>query len=283
MCIIIVCIMLGMLGRFLVFRWEKKKSNMLEKKHELPDPVDSPPELPDPVDSPPELPDPVDSPPELPDPVDSLFIPFWRVWSPEDRARHVLIESRDHLSNVKRVLGTDLDEYHRDNFNCRLEYITKFGHTILCPSILKEVVKLTKGNILGLGVGTAAIEAYLAGILDQGRQLFPTDIKPLPNSHMPVEGLENSAAVATLGEQCDTVIFCWPDLKDPSTCIALQVRPTPFPFVVYVGEREGGCTGDITLHRYLEIYYEQIYCSEPEQWYGIYDCVIVYRLKKKEI
>jgi hypothetical protein len=122
-------------------------------------------------------------------------------------------------------------------------------------NIIREIVRISHGNMLSIGSGKAALEACMLPHMGK-RIIFCTDISPDSNPFMSVIKMDSVSAVTSLGNVSDTCLICWPDLDDSHTLVALQSREEPFPCIIYVGEPRGGCCANDEFFDYLETNYE---------------------------
>lgn len=75
-----------------------------------------------------------------------------------------------------------------------------------------------------------------------------------------------------------TLLLCWPPYAEPMADVAL--RSYRGQTVIYIGESEGGCTGDDAFHRRLEENWEETEHVALPHWHGIHDSLTVYRRKE---
>jgi hypothetical protein len=170
------------------------------------------------------------------------------------------------------------------DFMARQSYVKRFGWAVLDKKACEGIVTLTCGHVLSPGSGLGTWEACLQPMLaDSNRSIICTDVESQRNPFMKVEVLNSSDAVRKYGSTCETCFVCWPAYKDPHTFMALQARPTPFTYVVYIGEGHGGCTGDDQLHEFLDSHYTCQKVFDIPQWggmCGIHDFVQIFKRKK---
>lgn len=85
-----------------------------------------------------------------------------------------------------------------------------------------------------------------------------------------------------LSDHADRALFlCWPPYDDPmaSECLSYYRGGTR---LVYIGEGDGGCTGDATFFERLRRDWVKIAQRCPAHWAGIHDWIEVYERKKEE-
>ena len=123
-------------------------------------------------------------------------------------------------------------------------------------NIIREIVRISHGNMLSIGSGKAALEACMLPHMGKNTKIICTDICPDSNPFMPVLKMNSVSAVTCFGKIAGTCLICWPDLDDSHTLVALQSREEPFPCIIYVGEPRGGCCANDEFFDYLETNYE---------------------------
>lgn len=74
-----------------------------------------------------------------------------------------------------------------------------------------------------------------------------------------------------------TLLICWPPYA--SSMMSETIRAFPGNRLVFVGEGEGGCTGDDEGHRLLEEEWEEADWFPLPQWPGINDMATIYERK----
>ena len=72
-----------------------------------------------------------------------------------------------------------------------------------------------------------------------------------------------------------TLFLCWPPYNEPMAAECL--KNFRGKYVIYVGESEGGCTGDDEFHSILDNDYTLVREQPIPQWYGIHDVMLIYR------
>ena len=76
-----------------------------------------------------------------------------------------------------------------------------------------------------------------------------------------------------------TLFLCWPLYDKPMASRCLKFYKGGC--VAYIGEQNGGCCGDDKFHELLERDFEVVREVEIPQWYGIHDCLGIWRRKKE--
>jgi hypothetical protein len=170
----------------------------------------------------------------------------------------------------------------RFNF-CDHETMTTFrettGYGLPNAQTMKELAALLEtwsARILSIGCGKALVEHALMRLTSL--PIICTDIKPYdPSIFVSSDSYEcmNSKDATSKFYQPDScLITCWP-LYDHT--MASDAVAHPWEYIIYIGEGEGGCTGDDLFHSVLETKYEEIQHGECVNWAAIHSHVFVYR------
>lgn len=135
------------------------------------------------------------------------------------------------------------------------------------------------GPVVELGAGTGYWAALLkeAGVDVVCYDALPPDSKvnpyhqDAPRYHPIAPGGPEQLA----GHSDRTLILCWPPYDDPMAYNALVAYKGET--VIYIGEGQGGCTGDDRFHHRLARLYEPSTHVTLPTWPGIHDSLTVYR------
>lgn len=208
------------------------------------------------------------------------MIPKWDDWESEIWNPH-LKELVDRLNAVAEA--GDI----RTPFNLRDELRQKYGFAILNRNAVEAI--LPYSPLLDAGAGTGYYAEMLrrcgADILAVENQstefgFFYGDETVTEVLH-PYNGTDvlDADAVAEIPKHPERNLFlCWPDCFSSfaSECLtAFQGA-----YVVYIGEGDGGCTGDDAFHEMLESEFSEIKTVDIPQWYGLHDYLSIYRRKE---
>jgi hypothetical protein len=171
------------------------------------------------------------------------------------------------------------------NFFARIRlYTEQFGWAVLDRQACDGIVSHTVGDVLSFGSGLGAYEAGMRPMLARNeRRIVCTDIADQQRPFMPVEKLSSVDAVRKYGEDFKTCVMIWPEFEKPHTVRALKARREPFPYLVYIGEGHGGCTGDDALHEYFEEKYSLLKEINIPTWGGCmatHDWVQIFKRKE---
>lgn len=151
----------------------------------------------------------------------------------------------------------------------------RYSWTIPDPETLAFVVEHSRGRIVDPMAGTG----YWGWLFAQsGVDAACSDLEPGTNTyhdgqplHCTVTALDGVDAVRLHGDR--TLFLSWPPMD---SCGADILRAYPGDRVIYIGEPEGGCTGDDDLYELLNKEWTEVAERVPVQWDGLHDVVWVY-------
>lgn len=93
---------------------------------------------------------------------------------------------------------------------------------------------------------------------------------------------QGDESVLLTGDYADhALMLCWPDYADPFAANALKIYQGQT--VIYIGESDGGCTGDNEFHDLLYTDFDEIEEVTIPQHYGLHDRLWVYRRKSESV
>ena len=81
------------------------------------------------------------------------------------------------------------------------------------------------------------------------------------------------------GDDGRALFLCWPPYDAPLAADALAAYDGTR--VIYVGEGEGGCTGDDRFHAMLHTRWDEVATWQPVQFWGIHDWITVYERRRR--
>lgn len=157
----------------------------------------------------------------------------------------------------------------------RRSLVRRFSWTIPDPETLAFVVEHSDGRVVDPMAGTG----YWGWLLAQhGVDVVSYDLMPAANSYHEgqplyshVEAMDGADAARLHSDR--TLLLSWPPMDDAGTRV---LRAYAGSRVIYIGEGEGGCTGDDDLHALLAKDWTSIAERVPVQWDGLHDVVTVY-------
>lgn len=157
----------------------------------------------------------------------------------------------------------------------RWSLVKRFSWTITDPETLAFVAEHSGGLLVDPMAGTG----YWGWVLAQlGVDVVSYDAAPGTNHyhegeplHATVRTLDGEQAVARHSDRA--LLLSWPPMDATGSDI---LRAYAGARVIYIGESEGGCTGDEDLHELLAKGWAEVASHVPVQWNGIHDVVTVY-------
>jgi hypothetical protein len=189
----------------------------------------------------------------------------------------------------------DIKWYGADYATCYRDELTrKFAWAIPDPDTIAFIVEHSQSIVeMGAGTGYFAWQLSQLGIDIVAYDANPPDISLENHYHRPVnqdgeptgETRETFFAIQqgtpeTLEQHSDRTLFlCWPpyDTEMASQCIEHYHGNR----IIYIGEGNGGCTGNDAFHERLYEEWEQIAKHLLVQWSGIHDRAYVYTRKEQ--
>lgn len=109
--------------------------------------------------------------------------------------------------------------------------------------------------------------------------VIPTDIEAPSATFTPIELSDATTAVEKYLRPGGCLLTCWPNVCSDYATNALKValEKDLIDKVIYIGEPEGGCTGDDEFHEIMEQHFVRIQQVEIPQWWGIHDTLNLYQ------
>lgn len=187
-----------------------------------------------------------------------------------------------------KVINPYLDEFrsldHRrwQTYLEREKLVTKYAWAVPNEEVLQEIAQYSP--LIEIGAGTG----YWSRLLeDRGADIVAFDTKPptpLPDGtsnnryckpftyfEVRLGGHEQVSKFPTR-----TLFLCWPVMDNMSS---LALSTYQGKYVLYIGEGNGGCTGNDNFHMQLRHHWVETKYVPIPQWSGIYDRLYVYRRK----
>ena len=166
----------------------------------------------------------------------------------------------------KDLLGIDSMETSLALFQDRRACTSKYSWAIPNQAAIETLVSL--GSIIEIGAGNG----YWASLIkSQGGEIEAFDSHPWLYPYIEVK--EGSVEVLKT-TKANTLFLCWPPYDEPLAYDALKAFKGEF--LVYVGEGDGGCTGDDNFHKELKNW-QKIKEVKIPSYPGIRDRLFVYQ------
>lgn len=162
----------------------------------------------------------------------------------------------------------------------RRDLVNRYSWTITDPATVAFVATYAGPKLIDPMAGTG----YWAYLLRQlGIRALAWDQEP-PNmientfhkagiTHCRVGASSGTASVARNGAG-RTLLLSWPPYNTPDGADVLAAYPGDR--VIYIGEGNGGCTGDDRMHDMLGEHWTEVATHQPVRYFGIRDYVTVY-------
>jgi hypothetical protein len=163
-----------------------------------------------------------------------------------------------------------------------------YGYVIPTYKTMKELACLlqkwaddTDLCIVSIGCDKALVEHTLMRMTSL--PIICTDITPYDSTILvdsdSYECINPKDATLKYSQSHSCLITVWPlyDHASDAICDAIKLG-CPWEYIIYIGEGEGGCTGDDLFHSVLETKYEEIQHGECVNWEDFHGRVFVYRL-----
>ena len=154
-------------------------------------------------------------------------------------------------------------------------YIDRFGFALLNRATLEFIRPYAPLLEVAAGTGYWSHELQSAGITVAATDPNPRERWPLIPLWTEIETLTGRQAMARYPER--NLLLCWPDMQDWSQEVVTEFRGE---FLLYVGERETGCTGTTAMFRALEDGYDPVRTHRIPTFNGNNDRLQVYRRKE---
>ena len=199
-----------------------------------------------------------------------------------------LDKMRDDSFDADRDGNKLLDNFKTERRK-RNNFIAEFGWAVPTREIIQKIADF---------VGEQAIVEVFAGkglwaklLSLQGVMITPTDqdpkfISPLLEEkigtleaipHMHILKMKATTAIKSFNPK--VLMMVWPPYEKEVSYEALRLF-TGDKFI-YVGEGDGGCTGDDDFHEHLNDHWEERECISIPQWDHIHDRLYLYTRKVK--
>ncbi len=153
-------------------------------------------------------------------------------------------------------------------WRCRRRLVKVFAWAIPCDGALDRLAGA--GEVIEIGCG----RGYWAGLVKaRGGDIYAYDAaRPSGSTYFPIA---TGGPGVLSGRRVDSLFLCWPPLG--STMAAEALTQFKGRSLFYVGEAEGGCTGDRQFHRLLSEQWGLVSRLDIPRWPGVNDSFFEYR------
>ncbi len=182
------------------------------------------------------------------------------------------LESFRKLSARKK--GVKEIDAMMQRFQARHDMCRKYSFAIPTKEAIREISKFSPIVEIGAGSG------YWASLLEKnGAKVLAYDKYPEENKY---KFTHRYTKVEKAGEEIlekidpsYTLLLCWPNYDNDFGYNALKTFKGEN--LIYIGEPEGGCTGNGKFHKELAKNWELTKEITIPQWDGIHDSIMIYK------
>jgi SAM-dependent methyltransferase len=204
--------------------------------------------------------------------IDNPLLAFWTQTTglPEHDPEGLNDWRRDGCSAERAYLD-------RTSELCRARHraIDRWSFAVPSDEALSWLLQL--GPLVEVGAGTGYWAALLAA---RGADVVACDLRrprgqyrQEVGAYHPVENLDAAEAAAAHPERA--LLLVWPPYDEDMAVRALEAYRGPV--VAYIGESDGGCTGDEAFHAALDAHWFEAHCVSIPQWWGVHDRLYIFR------
>lgn len=174
--------------------------------------------------------------------------------------------------------GTKRFSFDADLFRKREEFRIGISWHIPTDELINAIKEYSP--VVSVASGFAYTESLA---IKEGADVIATDVCPNKDNHwcrdgifyIPVEEIRADDAVKKYSNR--NVFMAWPPY-DTSMAFDVASEMEKERILIYVGENQGGCTGNDDFFQYLETHFEELDISvDIPRWGGIYDGVRIYK------
>jgi len=170
------------------------------------------------------------------------------------------------------------DRYSLRLYHERESCVKKYSWAIPTDEAIAQLVKYSPIIEIGAGLGYWAALAHIQGcVYDAYDQDISNKNAYVADDATPWFPVREGSIPELADHPGSTLFLCWPDYDSSFAFDALKAYKGER--VIYVGEGEGGCTGDDAFHERLNRKWNHIGNVELPQWPGIHDFMSIWERK----
>jgi len=189
-------------------------------------------------------------------------------------------------STIYQKIPNSFPDYFSNNFNMlkyRTQFIENLGFTLLSRDWIKPLAAYINSHLIPEYPLILEIMSG-NGALSHSLKLYDVNIIPTDNNSwvnhrwkpwLRIEEIDALSAITQYIHKCSFLICSWPDMNDTLYHCLLKMRSlNPLCKLIYIGEREGGCTASENFFSIINILQDTEFLSSVEafkQWIGIHD------------
>jgi len=156
-------------------------------------------------------------------------------------------------------------------------FVEQFSWGIINPDNMENLAEMLKSiGGFGLSIGCGKNTIVERALMHYGIEFILTD--PFEKNETKIVNMDSIKAVKNYGHIVNFIMLSWPAYNDSFAYDSL-INSNEIEYVFYIGECEGGCTGDDNFHDYLNSNYELMESFYCNQWDGIHDMGWLYKKK----
>lgn len=161
-------------------------------------------------------------------------------------------------------------------FSVRHDMCREYAFAIPTKEAIKEISKYSP--IIEIGAGSG----YWASLLKkQGAEVLAYDKYPKDNKYKFTKKYtdvsKGSEEILKSLNPSYSLLLCWPNFDNDFAYNSLKLFKGKN--LIYIGEGNGGCTGDDNFHNLLDKKWNLIKQLDIPQWDGIHDKIMIYKRK----
>jgi hypothetical protein len=192
-------------------------------------------------------------------------------------------EPQELKNEISWVLNKDREMRMKSIYAITLRHvaIARYGFAVADKKALDLIKKHSHDGVVEIGAGCGYL-AMLLERVDVRVSAYDSFTGKYRNTfkfgaHAKVEKSRHSNALADGAHKEKTLLMSWPDyaVSWPGEALSLYKGNT----VAYIGEGDGGCTGDDKFHRILSKKWECVEEHSIPVWWGVHDRLEVYKRK----
>lgn len=182
---------------------------------------------------------------------------------------------------LKKFQRTALNPYNYISLNqdTREKLVVKYAWAVPNASALKKLIEFSP--IVEIGAGTG----YWAALANSmGANVVPFDCAPPDREHNHwrhnktyTKIYKGGPDTLRLFSKKFNLFLCWPPYDDGMAGECL--KNFKGSFLIYIGEGQGGCTGDDFFHNLLSKNWEEKEEIKTPQYSGMHDCMRIFARK----
>jgi len=151
---------------------------------------------------------------------------------------------------------------------------SRYAFAIPTTKAISYIVENTPGKVMEIGAGNGY---WAKRISDAGKNIEAYDIATtVEDNYYKFKGgawfnVQTGGPESLVGSDAETLFLCWPHPRDELAFKSLQNFEGDH--LIYVGEKQGGCTGDDKFFTKLNKEWKLVKTVLIPSWDGIYDDV----------